>query len=56
VRQQLRAVGRDFRADIDRLQAWTAFLNIWLAPILVAAAGVFVFWRRRRSGPQGRRT
>ncbi|MBL8549753.1 MAG: Gldg family protein [Hyphomonadaceae bacterium] len=48
VRHQLRAVGRDLRRDIDALQAWTVFLNVWLGPLLVAAAGLFVFWRRRR--------
>jgi ABC-type uncharacterized transport system involved in gliding motility auxiliary subunit len=54
--KQLRGVRRDVRADIERLQAWTTFLNVWLAPILVAAAGVIVFWRRRRAGAQGSRS
>jgi ABC-type uncharacterized transport system involved in gliding motility auxiliary subunit len=56
VQKQLRAAGRDFRADIERLQGWVTFLNVWLAPILVAMAGVLVFWRRRRTGAQGPRT
>jgi uncharacterized iron-regulated membrane protein len=49
----LRAVGRDLRRDIDMLQGWTVFLNVWLAPILVAAAGLYVFWRRRRQSQPG---
>jgi ABC-type uncharacterized transport system involved in gliding motility auxiliary subunit len=48
VRQQLRAVGRDLRRGVDLLQGWTIFLNVWLVPLLVAAAGLYVFWRRRR--------
>lgn len=48
VRAELRAVGRDLRADINRLEGWVTFVNMWLAPLLVAAAGVFIFWRRQR--------
>ncbi len=48
VRGQLRAVERSFRVDLDRLQGVLMLVNVWLAPILVIAAGVFVSWRRRR--------
>ena len=48
VRGELRRVERDLRGDIDRLQALVLFINIWLAPLLVAAAGLFLFWRRHR--------
>ena len=50
-RRQLRGVEREFRSDIDALQAWLVFLNVWLPPILVALAGIGVFaWRNRRRG------
>lgn len=48
VRGELRRVGRDLRGDIDRLQALVMFINLWLAPMLVAAVGLFLFWRRQR--------
>jgi ABC-type uncharacterized transport system involved in gliding motility auxiliary subunit len=48
VRQQLRAVGRDLRREIDLLQAWTMFMNVWFAPLVIAALGLYVSWRRRR--------
>jgi ABC-type uncharacterized transport system involved in gliding motility auxiliary subunit len=50
VRGELRRVERDLRGDIDRLEAATVFINIWLAPILIAGAGIFLFWRRQRRG------
>jgi ABC-type uncharacterized transport system involved in gliding motility auxiliary subunit len=50
-RRQLRGVEREFRSDIDALEAWLLFLNVWLPPILVALAGLGVFaWRSRRWG------
>jgi ABC-type uncharacterized transport system involved in gliding motility auxiliary subunit len=50
-RRQLRGVEREFRSDIDALEAWLLFLNVWLPPILVALAGLGVFaWRSRRRG------
>ncbi len=50
-RRQLRGVEREFRSDIDALQGWLVFLNVWLPPILVALAGLGVFaWRNRRRG------
>jgi ABC-2 type transport system permease protein len=48
VRGQLREVERSFRVDLDRLQGVLMLVNVWLAPILVILAGVFVSWRRRR--------
>lgn len=48
IRQELRYIGRVLRADVDRLEGWVTFVNVWLMPLLVAGAGVFVFWRRQR--------
>lgn len=50
VRSELRAAERELRSDIDRLQALVVFLNVWLGPLLVASAGLFLFWRRQRRG------
>jgi ABC-type uncharacterized transport system involved in gliding motility auxiliary subunit len=50
IRTELRGLARDLRSDIDRLQALVLFLNVWLAPLLVAGAGLFLFWRRQRRG------
>ncbi|MBL8548034.1 MAG: GldG family protein [Hyphomonadaceae bacterium] len=54
IRTELRGLVRDLRGDIDRLQALVIFINVWLAPLLVAAAGLFLFWRRQRRGGAGR--
>ncbi len=54
VRGALRGAERDLRSDIDRLKAAIVFINVWLAPLLVAAAGLFLFWRRQRRGRAGR--
>jgi ABC-type uncharacterized transport system involved in gliding motility auxiliary subunit len=48
VRKQLRAVERGYRTDLDRLEGWLMLLNVWLAPLLVAGAGVFWIMRRQR--------
>jgi ABC-type uncharacterized transport system involved in gliding motility auxiliary subunit len=48
VRGELRRVERDLRGDIDRLEALVLFINIWMAPLLVACVGLFLFWRRQR--------
>lgn len=53
IRSELRRVERDLRADINRLEAVVVFINVWLAPLLVAAAGLFLFWRRQRRGRAG---
>jgi ABC-type uncharacterized transport system involved in gliding motility auxiliary subunit len=51
VRSELRAVERDFRRDIDSLEARVKFLNVWLIPLLLAGAALYVSWRRaRRAG------
>ncbi|MBR9824961.1 MAG: hypothetical protein GYB36_04050 [Alphaproteobacteria bacterium] len=50
-RARLREVEREFRRDIDALDAWLQFWTIFMPPflvILIAMAGVFV--RRRREG------
>jgi ABC-type uncharacterized transport system involved in gliding motility auxiliary subunit len=48
VRGELRRTERELRGDIERLEALVVFINIWLAPILIAAGGLFLFWRRQR--------
>jgi ABC-type uncharacterized transport system involved in gliding motility auxiliary subunit len=50
VRSELRRTERTLRGDIERLQAAVVFVNVWLAPLLVAAVGLFLFWRRQRRG------
>lgn len=48
VRKQLRAVERSYRTELDKLEGWLILLNVWLAPLLVAAAGIYMMWRRQR--------
>lgn len=55
VRGELRNTERDLRGDINRLQALVVFINVWLAPILVALVGLFLFWRRQRRARVGAR-
>lgn len=55
VRGELRTVSRDLRSDIDRLETLIVFINVWLAPMLVAAAGLYLFWRRQRRARRARR-
>ena len=50
VRSALRRTERELRGDISRLEAGVVFINVWLAPLLVAGAGLFLFWRRQRRG------
>jgi ABC-type uncharacterized transport system involved in gliding motility auxiliary subunit len=50
VRSELRNSERNLRGDIDRLKAMVVFINVWLGPLLVAGAGLFLFWRRQRRG------
>ncbi len=54
VRSELRGTERDLRGDIERLEAMVVFINVWLGPLLIAGAGLFLFWRRQRRG-RGRR-
>lgn len=57
VRKQLRAVERGYRTDLDNLEGWLVLLNVWLAPILVAGAGVYWIMRRqRRTADAGAKT
>ena len=55
VRSQLRGVERDLRGGINALETWVMFINVWLAPMLVAAAGLVLFWRRQRRAQGARR-
>jgi len=55
VRGELRRVERDLRSDINNLEALVVFVNVWLAPMLVAGAGLFLFWRRQRRTRRGAR-
>ena len=50
IRDEQRRTERELRGDIERLEAGVVFINVWLAPLLVAAAGLFLFWRRQRRG------
>jgi len=50
VRGNLRGVERDLRGDINTLEAVVIFINVWLAPLLIAAGGMVLFWRRQRRG------
>ena len=50
IRGALRGAERTLRGDIDRLKAVIVFINVWLAPLLVAGVGLFLFWRRQRRG------
>lgn len=47
-RQQLRAVRRDLRRDVDSLGKWITFVNVAVIPVLVAVFGVWFISRRRR--------
>ncbi len=49
-RTALRGVERNLRADIDRLKALIVFVNVWLAPLLIAGLGLYFLWRRQRRG------
>jgi len=50
VRGELRNTERDMRSDIENLKALVLFINIWLAPLLIAGVGLLLFWRRQRRG------
>lgn len=54
VRGELRSTERDLRSSIDQLEALVVFVNMWLGPILIAGAGLFLFWRRQRRGRSAR--
>lgn len=48
VRKELRETQRGLDVDITRLDSWLKFLNIVLAPLCVAVAGVVILSLRRR--------
>jgi ABC-type uncharacterized transport system involved in gliding motility auxiliary subunit len=48
VRKELRETQRGLDVDINRLNSWLKVLNIAVAPLLVAVAGVIILWLRRR--------
>jgi ABC-type uncharacterized transport system involved in gliding motility auxiliary subunit len=48
VRKELRETQRGLDVDINRLNAWLKVLNIAVAPLLVAVAGVIILSLRRR--------
>lgn len=48
VRKKQRSVEHGYRTQLDSLKGWLILLNVWLAPILVAAAGIYMMLRRQR--------
>lgn len=46
IRASLRDIERDYRRDIDALEATLKAINIWGGPLLVTLAGILV-WRRQ---------
>jgi ABC-type uncharacterized transport system involved in gliding motility auxiliary subunit len=56
VRKELRETQRGLDVDIDRLESWLKVLNIAIAPLCVAIAGVIILSlrRRRRTAASGK--
>jgi ABC-type uncharacterized transport system involved in gliding motility auxiliary subunit len=48
IRAELRATEREYRRDVGRLEGWIMAINVGFIPLLVAAAGLVVSWRRAR--------
>ena len=48
VRKELRETQRGLNVDIDRMESWLKVINIAIAPLLVAFAGMLILWLRRR--------
>jgi len=48
LRGELRTIERDYRRDVDRMEAILKAINIWGGPILIALAGLLV-WRRQQA-------
>ncbi|GAC1329799.1 MAG: GldG family protein [Steroidobacteraceae bacterium] len=48
VRRELRDTQRGLDVDINRLNSWLKVINIAIAPLCLAAAGVIILSRRRR--------
>ncbi|MGB6355564.1 MAG: Gldg family protein [Steroidobacteraceae bacterium] len=53
VRKELRETQRGLNVDIDRLESWLKILNIAIAPLCVAVAGVIILSLRRRRRSTG---
>jgi ABC-type uncharacterized transport system involved in gliding motility auxiliary subunit len=47
LRQELRAVQRSLREDVERLSTWVKIANIWAVPVLIALIAVIVALLRR---------
>lgn len=48
IRERLREIEREFRADIDQLESRLSFFNVWMPPLLIAFIGFGVItWRAR---------
>jgi ABC-type uncharacterized transport system involved in gliding motility auxiliary subunit len=47
VRKELRETERGLDVDINRLGSWLKVINIAIAPLIVAVAGVVILWLRR---------
>ena len=56
VRKELRETERGLDVDIDRLGTWLKVLNIAVAPLAVAIAGVIILSLRRRRKSSGARS
>ena len=56
VRKELRETQRGLDVDINRLNTWLKVINIGIAPLLVAIAGVVVLSMRRRRKASARKT
>jgi ABC-type uncharacterized transport system involved in gliding motility auxiliary subunit len=53
VRKELRETERGLDVNIDRLNSWLKIINIGIAPLLVAVAGIVILsLRRRRRAPR----
>ncbi len=48
MRKELRETQRGLDVDINRLDSWLKVINIAIAPLLVAVAGVIILSLRRR--------
>jgi hypothetical protein len=48
VRKELRETERGLDVDINRLGSWLKAINIAIAPLIVAVAGVIILSTRRR--------
>jgi len=56
VRKELRETQRGLDVDINRLDSWLKVINIAIAPLCVAAAGVIILGLRRRRRTAAART